>query len=94
MPTSPYLAHLTIEATAKHDMAADHARSFVERFELTEMEMKILKLVIEGLNNEEIGQTSQLARETIKGYMKTLFRKLDVKNRTEAAVLAVREGLS
>jgi DNA-binding CsgD family transcriptional regulator len=34
-----------------------------------------------------------MARETIKGYLKGLFRKLEVKNRTEAAVLAVREGI-
>jgi DNA-binding CsgD family transcriptional regulator len=34
-----------------------------------------------------------VARETIKGYLKGLFRKLQVKNRTEAAVLAIREGL-
>jgi DNA-binding CsgD family transcriptional regulator len=57
------------------------------------MEFKILRLVIEGLSNEEIGQITQLARETIKGHLKSLFRKLDVKNRTEAAVLAVRDGI-
>ena len=47
----------------------------------------------EGLSNEEISEITCLARETIKGHLKSLFRKLDVKNRTEAAVLAVREGL-
>jgi DNA-binding NarL/FixJ family response regulator len=34
-----------------------------------------------------------MAQETVKGHLKSLFRKLDVKNRTEAAVLAVRQGL-
>ena len=47
----------------------------------------------EGLSNEEISAITRLARETVKGHLKSLFRKLDVKNRTEAAVLAVREGL-
>jgi DNA-binding NarL/FixJ family response regulator len=47
----------------------------------------------QGLNNEEIGRATHLARETVKGYLKALFRKLQVKNRTEAAVLAVRQGL-
>ncbi len=51
------------------------------------------RLVSEGLSNEEISEITRLARETIKGHLKSLFRKLDVKNRTEAAVLAVREGL-
>ena len=47
----------------------------------------------EGLSNDEIGQLTDSARETVKGHLKSLFRKLDVKNRTEAAVLAIREGL-
>jgi DNA-binding NarL/FixJ family response regulator len=46
-----------------------------------------------GLNNEEISRLTNLSRETIKGYLKVLFRKLQVRNRTEAAVLAVREGI-
>lgn len=94
IPSSPYLAQLTLESSAKRDIASSDLRhsQFAERFTLTEMEFKILRLVIEGLSNEEIGQITQLARETIKGHLKGLFRKLDVKNRTEAAVLAVREG--
>ena len=47
----------------------------------------------EGLSNDEIGQLTDSARETVKGHLKSLFRKLDVKNRTEAAVMAIREGL-
>ena len=46
----------------------------------------------EGLSNEEISEIMRLARETIKGHLKSLFRKLYFKNRTEAAVLAIREG--
>ena len=66
---------------------------FAERFGLTELELKILRLMSEGLSNEEISEIACLARETIKGHLKSLFRKLDVKNRTEAAVLAVRQEL-
>jgi two-component system NarL family response regulator len=66
---------------------------FAEKFALTELELKILRLVAEGLSNEEISDITALARETIKGHLKSLFRKLDVKNRTEAAVLAVRKGV-
>jgi NarL family two-component system response regulator LiaR len=94
IPSSPYLAHLTLEASAKNATASSHDQQFAARFDLTEMELKILRLVIEGLSNKEIGQITQLARETIKGHLKGLFRKLDVKNRTEAAVLAVRDGVA
>jgi DNA-binding NarL/FixJ family response regulator len=92
---SPYLAHLTLSQSV--DSASRSTRDararFTERYGLSDLELKILQLLTEGLNNEEISQLSHLARETIKGHLKNLFRKLDVKNRTEAAVLAVREGL-
>jgi DNA-binding NarL/FixJ family response regulator len=95
-PSSPYLAHLALEpgAMQKKNFTQDRTAHFAERYDLTELELKILRLVAEGLSNEEISDITQLARETIKGHLKSLFRKLDVKNRTEAAVLAVREGLN
>lgn len=95
-PSSPYLAHLALERgpIQKKNSTQDRTAHFAERYDLTELELKILRLLAEGLSNEEISDITQLARETIKGHLKSLFRKLDVKNRTEAAVLVVREGLN
>jgi DNA-binding NarL/FixJ family response regulator len=95
LPSSPYLAHLTLDHGAGVQSHASHypVAHFAERFGLTDLEVKVLRLMTEGLSNEEMSEITGLARETIKGHLKTLFRKLDVKNRTEAAVLAVREGL-
>jgi len=94
-PSSPYLAHLALEPmdTPQQGAVGANSRSFVERSGLTELEVKILRLMTEGLSNEEISEITGTAQETVKGHLKSLFRKLDVKNRTEAAVLAVREGL-
>ena len=72
---------------------ADKTVAFRNRFELSEQELKVLQLLAEGLSNEEIGKLVYVSRETIKMHLKTLFQKLQVRNRTEAAVLAVREGL-
>jgi DNA-binding NarL/FixJ family response regulator len=93
--SSPYLAHLTVQQPSPEDDLLDDDREqrFCEKYGLTELEVKVLHLVAEGLNNEEISRVTHVARETIKGYLKGLFRKLQVKNRTEAAVLAVREGI-
>lgn len=93
--SSPYLAHLTLEQMPANTVSPQDQRGkrFGEKYDLSDLEMKVLHLVAEGLNNEEISQVTHLARETIKGYLKALLRKLQVKNRTEAAVLAVREGL-
>ena len=94
-PSSPFLAQVALDSAPdkEPDSSADQTAAFVDRFGLTDLELKILRLMSEGLSNDEIGQITRLARETIKGHLKALFRKLDVKNRTEAAVLAVREGL-
>lgn len=91
--SSPYLAHLTLDHHEGFAPASHGNADFAERYGLTHLELRVLRLMTEGLSNEEISEITGLARETIKGYLKTLFRKLDVKNRTEAAVLAVREGL-
>jgi NarL family two-component system response regulator LiaR len=93
--SSPYLAQLSLEQPSTREANSNQARiaQFAERFGLTEVEVKVLRLMTEGLSNEEISDITGLARETIKGHLKSVFRKLDVKNRTEAAVLAVREGL-
>lgn len=95
-PSSPYLAHLALvrNGSEKRASVGDRLAQFTERYGLTELELKILRLVAEGLSNEEVSDIVHLARETIKGHLKSLFRKLEVKNRTEAAVLAVREGLN
>jgi DNA-binding NarL/FixJ family response regulator len=93
--SSPYLAHLTIEQTPGSAAlpSDDRQKRFSEKYRLSALELKVLQLVSEGLNNEEISHMTDVARETVKGHLKALFRKLQVKNRTEAAVLAVREGV-
>lgn len=90
---SPYLAHLTIQTGERHNKLPeeDRKKQFAQRYNLTDQELKILHLLAEGLSNEEMSRMINLSRETIKMHLKALFRKLEVKNRTEAAVLAVRE---
>jgi DNA-binding NarL/FixJ family response regulator len=92
---SPYLAHLTLprNARAAQVLEGDKKKEFAEKYGLTEQELRLLHLLAEGLSNEEMSRLVNLSRETIKMHLKALFRKLQVKNRTEAAVLAVRDAL-
>ena len=92
---SPYLAHLTIprHGRSDHGPEAERKREFADKYSLTEQELRLLHLLTEGLSNEEMSRIVNLSRETIKMHLKALFRKLQVKNRTEAAVLAVRDAL-
>lgn len=93
--TSPYLANLALNSNPAqaHLSEEERKKQFSHKYGLTEQEFKILNLLAGGLSNEEMSHLVNLSRETIKMHLKGLFRKLQVKNRTEAAVLAVREGI-
>ena len=54
---------------------------------LSGQERRILELVAEGLTNRAIGDELSLAEKTVKNYMSSILRKLDMERRTEAAVL-------
>jgi DNA-binding NarL/FixJ family response regulator len=60
---------------------------------LTERELDVLKLLANGLSNQEIAETLKLSEGTVRNYLSTLFSKLGVSDRTKAAVLALQHGL-
>lgn len=60
---------------------------------LTAREMDILKLMVEGLTNQAIGDVLGLSAGTVKGYAQTVMHKLGTTDRTQAAVKAIRLGL-
>ncbi len=60
---------------------------------LTQRELQVLKGLTEGKSNKEIARDLDLTEPTIKLHMKTLYRKLDVANRTQAAIIARDAGL-
>jgi DNA-binding NarL/FixJ family response regulator len=60
---------------------------------LTEQEKKILTLVAAGASNKDIASDLNLSERTIKNYLSIIFQKLQVNNRTEAAIRAMRDGL-
>ncbi|MGD2164287.1 MAG: response regulator transcription factor [Anaerolineae bacterium] len=60
---------------------------------LSDRECEVLALVVEGLTNQEVGEELGIARNTVKNHLRSIYSKLDVKNRTEAAAYAVGHGL-
>jgi DNA-binding NarL/FixJ family response regulator len=57
---------------------------------LTPQERKILELIGEGLTNRQIGERMYLAEKTVKNYTSSLFAKLGMERRTQAAVYAAK----
>lgn len=70
--------------------ARDEARA---RFDaLSEREIAVLRLVVEGLSNRDIGEVLCLSSGTVKSHVEHIIQKLQVSDRTQAAVWAVRQG--
>ena len=60
---------------------------------LTKREREILSLVAEGMSNREIADKLVLSPETVKSHVAAILEKLNVSDRTQAAIFAVRNGL-
>ncbi len=60
---------------------------------LTPRELDVLRLIAEGLSNQEIGARLFLALDTVKGHNRRIFEKLEVQRRTEAIARARKLGL-
>ena len=62
--------------------------------QLSDRELAILRLVAQGLDNIEIGDRLGLSEKTIRNRLTTIFEKLHVNNRIQAALFALRQGLA
>ncbi len=88
-PLSPFLANLT----AGEGQTSSMASAEVGNNCLTARERELLNLLAQGCTNGEIARTICMSSETVKARLKALFGKLQVRNRTQAAVVAVQCGM-
>jgi two-component system, NarL family, response regulator LiaR len=61
--------------------------------DLSERELEVLRLISGGLSNSAIAEQLVLSEKTVKGHVSNILNKLHLSDRTQAAVLAWREGL-
>ena len=60
---------------------------------LTDREIEVLALIVEGLNNSQIAKRLVITLSTAKAHVHSILQKLYVTNRTQATIQAVKEGL-
>ena len=67
--------------------------NIIQDFDLTAREKDILKLVALGKSNKDIAEDLVLSIHTVKNHLKNILHKMSVEDRTQAAILAIKENL-
>jgi DNA-binding NarL/FixJ family response regulator len=80
-------------ATQLLDQIRNAASDMETRAELTEREGDVLRLVAEGKENNEIAERLFISPQTVKNHISNILAKLQMENRLQAAVYAVRQGI-
>lgn len=59
---------------------------------LSQREVEVLELMAQGVNNREIGERLFISEKTVKNHANSIFRKIDVSDRTQAVLQAIKRG--
>lgn len=86
--------HPTIARKLIGEIAAPPAGAAVPADALTVREVEVLKLVAQGYSNQEIANKLHVSDRTVGKHVSNILEKLHLANRTQAALYALREGLT
>jgi DNA-binding NarL/FixJ family response regulator len=82
-----FVAHMPVKRRASETAAHDGPA-------LTARELDVLRLIVDGADNAAIGQALSISKHTVKQHVTNILEKLGLHGRVQAAVYAVRTGLS
>lgn len=85
----PSVAYVLLRALQTQDTADEAALQ-----SLTDREIEVLKLVARGRTNQDIAAQLEIDERTVRIHVTHILQKLDLHNRTQAALFALRNGLS
>ena len=88
------LAHALVEALATRAGASGSpGRDDRHETAISDRELEVLSLLAEGANTAEIGQRLYISQKTVKNHLYSIYQKLEVGDRTQAVLRAMRIGL-
>ena len=88
---SPQIAAKMLQILRAQRSSVDAAETI--RAELSEREIEVLKLIANGNDNAEIARALFISPKTVKNHISNILMKLQMENRIQAAVYAVRSGI-
>jgi two-component system NarL family response regulator len=95
-PREALLEAIRAVHTGQKRIPAEVAAKLAERLsssELTGRELEVLRLIVAGRSNKEIGQALSITEGTVKAHVNNILSKLGVNDRTQAVTEALRRGL-
>jgi NarL family two-component system response regulator LiaR len=88
---SPTIAGKVLERVRSASASPDAAETI--RSELSDREIEVLKLIANGKDNAQIAADLHISPKTVKNHISNILMKLQIENRIQAAVYAVRSGI-
>lgn len=83
IPSSKKTPHIMVLIEKVSEHRQFNLKELKERYGLTERQMDILKLLVNGSSNKEIAEALCVTEDTVKGHLKHVMRRLEVNTRTE-----------
>ncbi len=85
--------NMTRELVREFNRVTLHERDKSEENSLTSREVEVLELIAEGMINKEIAKQLYISEKTVKNHVSNIFKKLNVSDRTQAAIYAFKHNL-
>ncbi len=85
--------HPSMADDSATDFRSKAAMPDPERDKLTRREIEVIALIADGLNNKEIADQLFISEKTVKNHVSNLFKKINVSDRTQAAIFAFKHSI-
>lgn len=89
----PSIAHIVLKASCQAQVQEDNSAENAKKYDLTARESQILKLMTEGYSNMEIAQILVISINTTKAHVANILQKLEVDDRLQAALKALKNKI-
>lgn len=89
----PSIAHIVLKASCQAQVQDDNSADNAKKYDLTARESQILKLMTEGYSNMEIAQILVISINTTKAHVANILQKLEVDDRLQAALKALKNKI-